>query len=97
MNRRTLILALLATAASGTALYARQIATPAKIRIVDFASERFRNASLPGGGGNVTTMTGNVVITSEDSTLNTQKATYNDDTQIANSPTRVIWQRGKSG
>ncbi len=92
MNRRTLILALLATAACGTALYARQTATPAtpaKTRIVDFSSERFRNASLPGGGGKITTMTGNVVITSEDSTLNTQKATYNDDTQIANSPTRL--------
>ncbi|MBC8137571.1 MAG: LPS export ABC transporter periplasmic protein LptC [Fibrella sp.] len=91
MKRRILILALLATIVSGTALYARQIAKPAttgKSRIVTTDAERVRNTPLP-SGENFTTLTGSVVIKSEDSTLNTQKATYNGDTQIASAPTRL--------
>ncbi|MBC7808769.1 MAG: LPS export ABC transporter periplasmic protein LptC [Akkermansiaceae bacterium] len=91
MKTRTLIFALLATTISGTALYARQTAkspASAKTRIVDTTAEQARITPLP-GGGEFTTLTGNVVITSVDSTLNTQKATYNNDTQIASSPTRL--------
>lgn len=91
MKRRILLLALLTTTLSGTALYARQAAkppAPAKSRLVTTDAERVRNTPLP-SGENFTTLTGSVVIQSEDSTLNTEKATYNGDTQIANSPTRL--------
>lgn len=89
MKRRILIFALLATSISGTALYARQTTTaPAKKSIVNTYSERVRNTTLP-SGEYFTTLTGSVVIQSEDSTLNTEKATYNGETQIANAPTRL--------
>jgi lipopolysaccharide assembly outer membrane protein LptD (OstA) len=91
MKRRIYLLALLATTVSGTALYARQAAKPtvsAKKRLVTTDAERVKNTPLP-SGENRTELTGSVVITSEDSTLNTEKAVYNGDTQIANAPTRL--------
>ncbi|RYG88355.1 MAG: hypothetical protein EON58_20040, partial [Alphaproteobacteria bacterium] len=88
MNRRIIIPIMLVTLLGGSALYARQTAAPDKRRLVIVDANQTTNKPLP-GGESMTTLNGSVVITSEDSTLHTEKATYNGDTQIATAPTRL--------
>ncbi|MBC8142304.1 MAG: LPS export ABC transporter periplasmic protein LptC [Armatimonadetes bacterium] len=89
MKRTTLFLLLLPALATGTtALYARQAAKPAAQSTVKFESNYGRDQTLP-SGEQLAMLTGDVVIRSKEATLSTQTATYNSETQIATSPTRL--------
>jgi lipopolysaccharide export system protein LptA len=73
----------------GSALLAQSGAAPApKRRVVTYEADSYHNRPLA-SGETFSTLTGSVVIRSEESTLQTEKATYDGDTQVATSPTRL--------
>ncbi len=92
MKRHIIALTTLCALATGGAVIHAQQTTGKdaanKTHLVNTAAELMTGKQLPSGNSFLTLMR-SVIITSEDSTLTTEKATYNQDTQIANAPTRL--------